>query len=65
MMVLKTPPIAGEVDYIPFNPHECTPKFYNVTKINQAGKSMKRIVKFSTTSLLNIDGDMAIVNGNV
>ena len=64
VILLQTPPPVGEeADYTIYDPAIAVPKYYSVIKQNSAGKQQRRIVKFTTCSLLNIDGDMNTING--
>lgn len=61
-LLQQPPPISGEIDYRPYDPKTAEPKFYDVIKVNYVGKPQKRIIKFTTFSLLNIDGNLKIAN---
>lgn len=64
LILLQTPPpTTDEIDYNAYEPSKATPKFYNVIKQNTAGKMQKRVIKFTTFSLINVDGDLQTVNG--
>ncbi|CAL6033310.1 Conserved_hypothetical protein [Hexamita inflata] len=64
LTILQTPPpVALEVDYIPYDPKIALPKYFKITKQNSLGRNQKRIIKFTTISLINVDGDLNNVNG--
>eukprot|EP00768_Dysnectes_brevis_P005053 gnl/Dysnectes_brevis/3644_a4648_843.p1 GENE.gnl/Dysnectes_brevis/3644_a4648_843~~gnl/Dysnectes_brevis/3644_a4648_843.p1 ORF type:complete len:593 (-),score=173.14 gnl/Dysnectes_brevis/3644_a4648_843:589-2367(-) len=55
LLKLGTPPIVAPLPYLHVDRSDPKPKHYRLVKINRKGKRQDRVVKFTTSSLINIE----------